>query len=122
MRTDPTSAKRGSFKQFYNGAYRDDHATMGNRVFHIAGTLAGLALIAVSLTVVSLWWALAFPIVHAVPGLVGHRLFERNSALGDIRVFQGKYPGHWYMLANHMMTGRALLDMVRLRERRRHGR
>jgi hypothetical protein len=122
MQTGRTSAKSDGFKQFYNGAYRNDHATMGNRVFHIVGTLAGLALIAASLTILPLWWAFAFPVVHAGPGLIGHRLFERNSVLGDVRVFQGMYPGHWYMLANHIMTGHALLDILTLRARRRQGR
>jgi hypothetical protein len=29
---------------------------------------------------------LPFPVVHALPGLVGHLLFERNLAVGDLRV------------------------------------
>jgi hypothetical protein len=122
MPTDRASAQRGSFAQFYKGAYHDDHATMGNRALHIAGTLAGLALIVASLTILPIWWALAFPIVHAVPGLVGHRLFERNAVLGDVRVFRGQYPGHWYMLANHIMTAQVLINVVTLKKPRRQGR
>jgi hypothetical protein len=60
-----------------------------------------------------MWWALAFPVVHAVPGLIGHRLFERNAQLGDVRVFQGEYPGLWFMAANHMMMIEVLTGWLR---------
>ena len=113
------TAERSSFMQFYRGAYRDDHITRGNRTLHIAGTIAGLALLVASVTIIPIWWALAFPVVHAVPGLIGHRLFERNAKLGDVRVFQGGYPGHWFMAANHMMTARVFCDLVTLRWTRR---
>lgn len=100
---------RGSFKEFYHGAYADDHATRANRICHVIGTVAGLALLVACATVISSWWALAFPFVHAVPGLVGHRLFERNPDIGDLRVFDGTYPGPWFMAANHLR----LWDMIR---------
>jgi hypothetical protein len=107
------SAERGSFIQFYRGAYRNDHSTWPNRALHIAGTIAGLMLLAASFTVIPMWWALAFPVVHAVPGLIGHRLFERNAQLGDVRVFQGEYPGLWFMAANHMMMIEVLTGWLR---------
>ena len=105
---------RGTFMQFYRGAYRDDHSTWGNRGFHISGTIAGLALLVASLTIIPIGWALAFPVVHALPGLVGHRLFERNADLGDARVFHGDYPGLWFIMANHMMTLHAIGRLFRV--------
>jgi hypothetical protein len=79
------------------------------------GTFGGLALLIASVTIIPLWWALAFPIVHAVPGLIGHRLFERNAELGDVRVFNGAYPGHWFMGANHLRAGEWLWSLVSLK-------
>jgi hypothetical protein len=110
------TAERGSFMQFYHGAYRDDHSAWPNRALHIAGTTGGLMLLAASVTVIPNWWALAFPVAHVVPGLIGHRLFERNAQLGDIRVFQGQYPGLWYMAANHMMTLYVFASLLRLKK------
>ena len=84
---------------FYHGAYADDHATWPNRALHLFGTFSGLALIIASITVIPVYCVLAFPIVHAVPGLIGHRLFERNAALGDVRVFSGTHPSAMAMSA-----------------------
>jgi hypothetical protein len=90
-----------------------------NRAFHIFGTLAGIALLIASITLIPIWWAPAFPVVHAVPGLIGHRLFERNANLGDVRVFQRDYSGHWFMVANHIMTAQATWNILKLKSLRR---
>ena len=119
MADQTQTTELGSFMQFYRGAYHDDHVTWGNRTFHIAGTVSGIALLAASFTVIPVWWALAFPVVHAVPGLIGHRLFERNAELGDVRVFRGNYPRLWFVLANHMMTAQVFWDLIMLRRARR---
>jgi hypothetical protein len=103
---------RSTFMDFYRGAYADDHATMPNRAFHLVGTFGGLALLIASVTIIPFWWALAFPIVHAVPGLIGHRLFERNLEVGDVRVFDGTYPGLWFMAANHLRAWESLLALL----------
>jgi hypothetical protein len=108
-------ADRPDFMTFYRGAYAADHKHPANLALHMAGTIAGLGLLVASLTVIPLWCALAFPVVHAAPGLIGHRLFDRNEALGDIRVLQGDYPGLWYMAANHLMTGQTLWRALTLR-------
>ena len=97
-----------SFAEFYRHHYREDHSRPANVALHITGTVAGLALLASSVAIISPWWALAFPLVHAAPGLVGHRLFERNPAIGDIRVVGGNFPGLWYIAANHIATARVL--------------
>jgi hypothetical protein len=96
------------FWTFYHGAYHNDHKTWPNRSLHIIGTLAGLALLVASVTIMPLWCALAFPVVHALPGLIGHRLFERNFVLGDLRFVDGHYPPLWFIVANHIMTWEVL--------------
>jgi hypothetical protein len=100
------------FWAFYRGAYQDDHKAWQNKALHIFGTLSGLALLAASFTFIPIYWALAFPIVHAVPGLIGHRLFDRNLELGDVRFIGGHYPNLWFMAANHLMTGETLLALL----------
>jgi hypothetical protein len=50
------------FWTFYHGAYHNDHKTWPNRSLHIIGTLAGLALLVASVTIMPLWCALAFPV------------------------------------------------------------
>jgi hypothetical protein len=93
---------------FYRVAYWDEHKVPTNIALHMAGTIAGVLLLVSSLTVISTWWALAFPVVHVVPGLIGHRLFERAEAIGDSRIFRTDVPVWWFMVANHMMTAQKL--------------
>lgn len=112
MSTEPNQSHQTTFREFYRGAYQDDHKTLPNKVLHIFGTISGLMLLLASLTVIPIWWALLFPIVHAAPGLLGHRLFERNPELGDVRFVGGHYPGLWFIWANHLMTAQALWDLI----------
>jgi hypothetical protein len=105
----------GSFMDFYRKDYWDEHKVPVNIAIHMAGTIAGLLLLIASVTVISAWWALAFPVVHVVPGLIGHRLFERAEAIGDARIFRTDVPGWWFIIANHMMTARMLWATVTLR-------
>jgi hypothetical protein len=105
----------GTFKDFYREAYWDEHKVPINIAIHMAGTMAGVLLLVASVTVISPWWALAFPIVHIGPGLIGHRLFERAEVIGDARIFRTDVPGWWFIFANHMMTGRMLWAFVTLR-------
>jgi hypothetical protein len=101
---------RPSFTEFYRGDYAADHQHPANLALHALGTIAGLALLAAAaLSAISPWWALAFPVVHAVPGLLGHRLFDRNAEVGDLRVLRGDYRGLWFIAANHIMTAGLLL-------------
>lgn len=108
-----TQTARTGFAQFYRGEYREDHRHPANLALHMAGTLSGLALIGAGLTVLSPWWLLAFPLVHVVPGLVGHRLFDRNAERGDLRVLSGSTPSWWFMVANHLMTVQVLSGRYR---------
>jgi hypothetical protein len=104
-----------SFIEFYREAYWGEHKVPINIAIHMAGTIAGILLLVASLTVISAWWALAIPVVHVVPGLIGHRLFERAEAIGDARVFRTDVPGWWFIVANHMMTVRMLWAFGTLR-------
>ncbi len=103
MTEQPAIARR-SFMEFYRGEYVADHRHPANIAAHMAGTVAGLAVLGASATVITPWWALSFPVVHAVPGLIGHRFFDRNVERGDLRVLTGKTPNWWFMIANHLMT------------------
>jgi hypothetical protein len=95
-----------NFNSFYRDHFIPEHTHPGNIALHVFGTLAGLALIAASFTIIPGWWALLFPVVHVGPGLIGHRLFDRNEAVGDMRVLRRDFPLWWFVLANHRMTVR----------------
>jgi hypothetical protein len=100
------------FWDFYHGAYANDHSCWPNRALHHAGVVSGLALLVASVTIIPIWWALAFPLLHALPGLIGHWLFERNAQIGDLRVFDGTYPGIWFMTANHIALAQAVRNVL----------
>ena len=97
-----------SFSEFYKDHYLADHRHPANVALHIVGTLAGLGLIGLSLILIPYWWALLFPIVHAAPGLIGHRLFDRDDEVGDVRLFRTDFPLHWFIVANHILTAKVL--------------
>jgi hypothetical protein len=93
-----------SFWQFYEGTFLEEHrhpVTVGT---HVLGTLAGLAFVAAVVALGAWYLAIAFPVVHGVPGLVGHRVVERNAEVGDLRVTRTDFPIAWFILANHVMT------------------
>ena len=95
---------RPSFVHFYRTQYRDEHRITANIMLHVVGVVAGLAVIAASFTVWPLWTVLLFPVAHALPGLLGHRLFERDAGVGDVRVTRTDVPVWWFLVANHMLV------------------
>jgi hypothetical protein len=97
-----------TFATFYRTVYRDDHQHPANLALHIIGVFLGLALIAASLTVWPWWTMIGFPVLHGLPGLIGHRLFDRNAAVGDLRVTRQDHPVWWFIIANHLMAARVL--------------
>jgi hypothetical protein len=103
----PSTAKI-SFKHFYEQHFLAEHQHPLNITLHVAGTLAGLAFVAWVLLGLPLWWLLLFPVVHALPGLIGHRLVERNAAVGDVRVTRTDFSPLWFIAANHVLTWRLL--------------
>jgi hypothetical protein len=54
------------------------HSAPGNIALHVLATLARLASLPATLLSP---WLLLLPVVHAAPGLLGHRLFERSAAV-----------------------------------------
>ena len=102
------TADRMTFGAFYRDHFLAEHVHPVTIALHVGGTIASAALIVAALSVIPLWWALLYPVVHVVPGLIGHRLFDRNDAVGDIRVLRTDFPLHWFIAANHKMTARVL--------------
>lgn len=92
------------FAAFYRTHYLAEHSAPGNVALHVLGTVAGLAWIPATLASSYPWLALMFPLVHAAPGLLGHRWFERNPTVGDLRVLRRDFPPHWFIAANHRLA------------------
>lgn len=97
------------FKDFYERVFLAEHQNPANVGLHLFGTVLGIFFVVAALLLSSPWLALAFPLVHAMPGLIGHRLFERNLSVGDIRVTRKDYSPLWFIAANHLMTMELLL-------------
>lgn len=109
-----------SFQDFYRNVFLPEHRHPLNVTLHIAGTLAGLAWIPWALSLPGLWKlaVLLFPVVHAAPGLVGHRLVDRNPAVGDARWRRTDHPRWLFIVANHRLTwDRLVLGPLGLRRR-----
>jgi hypothetical protein len=103
-------AVRPSFSAFYAEHYLAEHTVPINVALHLLGTVLGLMLVtAAPLGLISPWWLLLFPAVHAAPGLIGHRLFERSDAVGDNRLSRTDFPIHWFIVANHIFLFRLLI-------------
>jgi hypothetical protein len=113
------SARRLPFADFYREVFLPEHQHPINRALHIAGTLLALAAALWVLLALPAWpgWLalLLFPVVHAAPGLVGHRLFERSAAVGDARWRRSDHPGWQFILGNHRLAAEWLLALLRRR-------
>lgn len=92
------------FRDFYTGAYHAEHRVPANIALHVAGTLLSAAFAMWALASGNAWFALLYPVVHVLPGLLGHRLFERNAAAGDLRIDRRDHPLWWFIIANHRLT------------------
>lgn len=103
-----SGSQRIDFNTFYKTEYRSDHQHPANLALHIFGVLAGLGLIAASFTIWPLWTILGFPVVHIAPGLIGHKYFDRDEELGDIRLTRTDFPLWWFLIANHLMAVRVM--------------
>jgi hypothetical protein len=90
--------------RFYREHFLPEHQHRGNVALHVAGTVAGLLWLPYSL--LTAWPALVllFPLVHALPGLLGHRLWERDAKVGDVRVTRKDFPAWWFIVANHRLS------------------
>lgn len=96
------------FGTFYREHYLPEHRHPATVAMHVAGTLLSAAWIPATLLSPLPWLALLYPVVHAAPGLLAHRVFERNALVGDIRVTRRDFPKRWFIAANHVLTWRVL--------------
>jgi hypothetical protein len=112
---------RIGFKRFYSEVFLPEHQHSINRGLHVLGTLLGLAYLPAVWLLLPLPWAarlaalLLFPLVHAAPGLIGHRLFERNAAVGDARWRRRDFSPLWFIAANHVLTAQWFMSLLRRR-------
>lgn len=107
-----------SFAAFYRTVFLAEHTHPMNIALHVAGTLLGTALIPWALFIELSWMILLYPVVHALPGLLGHRFLERNATIGDVRVMRKDYSPLWFIVGNHILTYQvAIRGMRRLMRR-----
>jgi hypothetical protein len=105
MMKSPTAAPtKIAFMEFYRGHFLPEHRHPINVALHVFGTLAALVFLVWALQSSMPYLALLFPVVHAAPGLIGHRLFERSAAVGDVRVLRKDFSPLWFIAANHVLT------------------
>ena len=109
------AAAKPRFDDFYRLVYLPEHRHPVNVALHAAGTLAGLAYGLAVLCMPWSWWPalLLFPAVHAGPGLLGHRLLERNTVIGDARWRRTDFPRWWFVAANHRLLAELLFRRSR---------
>lgn len=93
-----------SFTAFYQQHFLAEHRHPVNIALHVAGTIAGTLYVPLVLVYWPLYWLLLYPVVHALPGLIGHRLFERNAVVGDVRVLRKDFSPLWFIAGNHVLT------------------
>ena len=93
-----------TFRQFYAQVFLAEHTRPINIALHMTGTALSTAMLVSVGLGGSPWLLLTWPIVHAMPGLIGHRLFEREAAVGDVRLDRKDFPLWWFMVGNHVMT------------------
>lgn len=93
-----------SFWTFYSTTFKAEHTHWANIFLHVCGTLLSLAFPIWAVLSGRWLWLPLYPVVHAAPGLLGHRLFEQNKQVGNLRVFRTDYPGYWFLFGNHVMT------------------
>ncbi len=115
MRSSRTSEREpdGSFAAFYRQTFLPEHTDARNVALHVLGVLGGLAFVPFVLMSRAPWLVLLYPVVHAAPGLLGHRLFERNAAVGDLRVTRTDHPTWCFLVANHRLTLELLTGRLR---------
>jgi hypothetical protein len=106
--TTPTTPWRKRFSDFYAQTFLPEHRVPLNVLLHVLGTVASALLLPLALWLGALWLVLLFPLVHAAPGLLGHRFFERNTDVGDVRITRKDYPAWWFIVGNFCMTAQLL--------------
>jgi hypothetical protein len=95
---------RAGFATFYAQVFLPEHQHPANVALHVLGTVFSLVALWAVLAAGWPWLALLYPVAHAAPGLLGHRLFERSKEVGDLRVMRKDYSPLWFIAGNHLMT------------------
>lgn len=108
-----TQTEHAGFMSFYRHTFIPEHQHPANILLHVVGVAASAALIVFAVYSGEWAWGLLYPVVHAVPGLIGHRLFERNAEVGDIRLDRTDHPLWWFIIGNHLMFLDVLFGGVR---------
>lgn len=109
METSAHRPARPAFDAFYADHFCAEHRRSANRALHVLGVLLGLAWLPLTLFSPLPWLVLLWPAVHVAPGLIGHRIFERSEAVGDLRVNRSDFSPFWFLAANHRMAFELLL-------------
>lgn len=104
MELNKRNDKKIMFSEFYRQHFQREHSHPANIALHIIGTVLGIMFVIFGILFLPLYWLLLFPLVHAVPGLIGHRFFERNAEVGDVRVLRKDFSPLWFIAANHVLT------------------
>jgi hypothetical protein len=112
MKPNKLSDKKIGFSEFYQQHFQLEHSHPVNIVLHIVGTVLGILFIVLCVLFWPLYWLILFPVVHAVPGLIGHKLFERNLDVGDVRVFRKDFSPLWFIAANHVLTYQKIMKGI----------
>jgi len=92
------------FSQFYRDHFLPEHQHAGNRWLHAVGVILSTALFPLAALFKQPWLLLAYPVLMPLPGLLGHRLFEPNAAVGHLRVTRSDAPKAWFWWANYVLT------------------
>ena len=101
---NPTTNPKIGFNDFYRNHFLPEHQHPATIGLHVFGTVLGTLFLGVILLSSWPYLAVLYPVVHAVPGLIGHRLFERNAAVGDLRVLRKDFSPLWFIAGNHVLT------------------
>ena len=103
------SEGKSSFWDFYRQHFLPEHQHPINQGLHVVGTIGSTVFAAAALISSRPWLALLYPIVFTVPGLLGHRIFERNMDVGDMRITRKDFPPHWFIIGNYLLSYELLL-------------
>jgi hypothetical protein len=103
------TGNNATYSDFYKNTFLPEHIHRVTIATHVFGTLLGIFWLVACTALGHYFWLLLFPIVHAVPGLIGHRIAERNAEVGDVRVTRKDFPLWWFIRANHQMTWNLML-------------
>ena len=93
-----------TFTGFYQQHFLPEHQVPANRWLHGLGVALSSLLFPLAGLLAQPWILLAYPFALALPGLLGHRLFEANAAVGHVRITRQDAPKRWFWWANYVLA------------------